>query len=106
MATMTRGRIQDLLGAFARESPRYREALINDPKSVVEHQLNTSLGALTVKVLVETADTMYVVIPHLATQGPLTDADLEHVAGGKGDINASCTVTGASAGNTFTQTNT
>ena len=101
---MTRGEVQDLLAKFAVESPKYREALIKDPKSIIERQLNTSLGPTKVKAVVETADTVYVVVPHIAAEGELSDADLEKVAGGKQDISASCTVVGAlSTGNTVTQ---
>ena len=102
--TMTRGEVQDLLAKFAIENPRYREALIKDPKAIVEKQLNTSLGSVKVKSVVETADTTYVIVPYLASEGELSDADLEKVAGGKQDITASCTVIGAlAAGNTVTQ---
>jgi hypothetical protein len=104
--TMTRGEVQDLLGKFAIENPKYRQALISDPKSVIEKQLNTSLGNVQVKAIVETAEVAYVVIPHVASEGELSDADLEAVAGGKQDINASCNVIGAlAAGNTVTQIN-
>jgi hypothetical protein len=103
---MTRGEVQDLLAKFAVENPKYRQALMTDPKSVIEKQLNTSLGTTKVKALAETADTVYVIVPHVATEGELSDADLEKVAGGKQDINASCTAIGAlSAGNTVTQIN-
>jgi hypothetical protein len=101
---MTRGEVQDLLARFATENPRYREALIRDPKAIVEKQLNTSLGSVQVKSVVETADTNYVVIPYLSSEGELSDADLERVAGGKQDITAECTLIGlASAGNTVSQ---
>jgi hypothetical protein len=101
---MTRGEVQDLLAKFAMENPRYREALISDPKAIVEKQLNTSLGSVQVKSVVETADTTYIVIPYLASEGELSDADLEQVAGGKQDITAECTVIGlAAAGNTVSQ---
>src|SRR5581483_5483679 len=103
---MTRGEVQDLLAKFAVENPNYRDALIKDPKSIIEKQLNTSLGPTKVKAVVETADTVYVVVPHIAGEGELSDADLEKVAGGKQDINANCTAIGAlSAGNTVTQIN-
>ena len=105
MAKMTRGEIQDMLAKFAVENPKYREALIKDPKSVIEKQLNASVGSSNVKAVVETADTAYVVIPYVAKEGQLSDADLEKVAGGKQDINAECTVTGAGAANTVTQIN-
>ncbi len=82
MAKMTRGEIHDLLSKFAVENPKYREALIKDPKGILEKQLNAKLGAVNVKAVVETADTMYVVVPHVAKEGELRDADLEKVAGG------------------------
>jgi hypothetical protein len=105
MAQMTRGEVQDLLAKFATENPRYRQALISDPKAIVEKQLNTSLGSVKVKSVVETADTTYVVVPYLAVEGELSDSDLEKVAGGKPDINAGCAVGGLAAGNTATQIN-
>ena len=101
---MTRGEVQDLLAGFAAD-PRYRAALIKDPKAVIERQLNTSLGNVNVKTVVETADTVYVVIPHLAAEGELSDADLEKVAGGKNDIDAQCSVAGSGSQNTVTQIN-
>ena len=80
--TMTRGEVQDLLAKFAVENPKYREALIRDPKAIIERQLNTSLGNVQVKAVVETPDTIYVVVPHVTREGELSDADLEKVAGG------------------------
>jgi hypothetical protein len=102
---MTRGEIQDLLAKFAAENPKYRQALIADPKAIIEKQLNTSLGDVSVKAVVETAEVAYVVVPHMAAEGELSDADLEKVAGGKQDIEASCMVLGAGMGNTVTQIN-
>jgi hypothetical protein len=92
---MTRGQVQDLLAKFATENPKYREALIANPKVVIEKQFATSLGNVTVKAVVETADTTYVVVPYVATEGELSDADLEKVAGGKGDIEVNCHQYGA-----------
>ena len=103
--TMTRGEVQDLLAKFAVENPRYRQALVSDPKSVIERQLNTSLGNVKVKAVVETADTVYVVVPHIPSEGELSDADLEKVAGGKNDIDAQCSVSGSGSQNTVTQIN-
>ena len=105
---MTRGEVQDLVARFAAQNPKYRQALINDPKAVIEKQLNTSLGNVKVKAVADTEDTTYVVIPHVAGEGELSDADLEKVAGGKQDIKAECTALalgGAAAGNTVTQIN-
>jgi hypothetical protein len=102
---MTRGEVQDLVGKFAAENPKYREALLKDPKGIIEKQLNTSLGSVNVKAVADTADTVHVVIPYAAPEGELSDADLEKVAGGKQDIKAECTVMGAGLGNTVTQIN-
>ena len=83
---MTRGQIQDLVGKFASENPKYRAALLSNPKGTIEKQLNTQLGAMTVKAVADTADTVHVVIPYAAAEGELSDSDLERVAGGKQDI--------------------
>jgi hypothetical protein len=103
---MTRGQVQDLLAKFSTENPKYRDALIKDPKSILEKQLNTSLPAnMKVKAVQETADTVYVVIPHVPGEGELDDADLEKVAGGKLDeYDAQCDIA-IGAGNTVTVIN-
>jgi hypothetical protein len=105
---LTRGEVQDLVAKFAVENPKYRDALIRDPKAIIEKQLNSHLGNVKVKAVVETADTAYVVVPHVAKEGELSDADLEKVAGGKKDINANCNVLaagGSALGNTATMIN-
>jgi len=96
---MTRGALQELLAKFAKANPKYRRALINDPKGTIEKQLNTTLGSVTVKALVDTADTVHVVIPYRAASVELSNADLERVAGGKQDITANCLVLGGAAVN-------
>ncbi len=93
--TMTRGQLHDLLAKFCVENPKYREALIADPKGILERQLNTNLGKTQVKAVIEQPDVMYVVVPYVAKEGELSDADLEKVAGGFLDnLNASCNVGG------------
>jgi hypothetical protein len=101
---MTRGEIQDLVAKFAAENPKYRQALVSDPKAVIEKQLQTSLGNVTVKAMVETADTTYVIVPHVPAEGELSDSDLEKVAGGFLDKNAECN-NSPGAMNTFVQIN-
>ncbi|MFN8058372.1 MAG: NHLP leader peptide family RiPP precursor [Vicinamibacterales bacterium] len=101
---MTRGEIQDLVSKFAAESPKYRQALISNPKATIEKQLGTSLGSTNIKAVVETADTAYVVIPHVPAEGELSDADLEKVAGGFLDKNAECN-NSPGVMNTFVQIN-
>src|SRR6187549_2728420 len=71
---MTRGQIQDLVGKFASENPKYRAALLSNPKGTIEKQLNTQLGAMTVKAVADTADTVHVVIPYAAAEGELPGA--------------------------------
>jgi hypothetical protein len=91
---MTRGEMQDLLMKFALSNPTYRQALLKNPRAVVEKQFNMELGSdVKVKAVEETADTIYVIVPHVVVAGAeLDDADLEKVAGGakvKGDANCS-----------------
>jgi hypothetical protein len=93
--TMTRGQLHDLLARFAVENPKYRDALINTPKLVLEKQLGHDLGKLNVKAVIETPDTMYVVVPYVQKEGELSDADLENVAGGMlNNLMAKCEIKG------------
>ncbi len=84
---LTRDEIEEIVISNATKHPQYREALLKDPKKVIETQLNNRLPeGLNVKVLQETGDTIYLRLPHVITEGSeLTDADLEQVAGGKDD---------------------
>ncbi len=81
---MTRGEMQDLLMKFSLESQTYRQALAKDPKGVISKQFGIDVPAsVSVKVVQETADTIYVVLPHAVESGAeLSDSDLEAVAGG------------------------
>jgi hypothetical protein len=64
----------------------FRRALVRDPRGAVERELGGKLPAgLQVKVLAETPDTFYLVLPanpDRAPAGQLTDQQLEAVAGG------------------------
>jgi Nitrile hydratase, alpha chain len=79
----------------------FRQALVTDPQGALERELGGKLPAgVQVKVLAETPDTFYLVLPanpDRAPAGQLTDQQLEAVAGGGwtsdcGDTNcgASC----------------
>ena len=106
---MSRGEVQDLLIKFAAENPQYRQELLRNPKGLIERQFNTSLGSINIKAIADTADTVHVAVPYVASAGELSDADLERVAGGKGDggphnINAECNLQAGTfaSGNTVT----
>ena len=86
MTELTRGEINDLVAGFASSNAEYREALMRDPKSVLAAQMQQELPeSLSVKVIEESSDTIFLVLPHVPAEGAeLSDADLEAVAGGKG----------------------
>jgi Nitrile hydratase, alpha chain len=78
----------------------FRQALLTDPRGAVERELEAKLPAgLQVKVLAETPDTFYLVLPakpDRAPAGQLTDKQLEAVAGGWTDTGCSfdtCAIT-------------
>jgi hypothetical protein len=64
----------------------FRQALLTDPQGAVESELGAKLPAgIQVKVLAESADTFYLVLPanpDRAPAGALTDQQLDAVAGG------------------------
>jgi hypothetical protein len=99
---LTRGEVQDLVSKFAAENPKYRAALIADPKGTIERQLNAPMGSITVKAVADTADTYHIVVPYVTVEGELSDADLEKVAGGFADKTANCN-NSPGAMNTFIQ---
>jgi hypothetical protein len=92
MANLSRGELNDLLAGFATKNEKYREALLKDPKDVIERQLNSKLPSnLNVKVIQDSASTMHVVLPHVPSEGDeLSDSDLESVAGGFLDDSYEC----------------
>lgn len=84
MAEWTRGQLMDKIAEQAQKSPKYFDQLMKDPRSLMAKQLGTDIPAsINVKVLQETPDTYYVVLPYAPKEGAeLSDADLEKVAGG------------------------
>jgi hypothetical protein len=65
----------------------FRQRLIEDPKGTVEQELGTRLReGVEVRVVEETADTIYLVLPSASPlggeEGDLSDQDLGAVAGG------------------------
>jgi Nitrile hydratase, alpha chain len=72
----------------------FRQALVKDPQGAVERELGGKLPArVQVKVVQETADTCYLVLPANPDRAPaaeLTDHQLEAVAGGWTGQTAQC----------------
>ena len=72
----------------------FRQALVTDPQGAVESELGAKLPAgVQVKVVAETPDTFYLVLPanpDRAPAGQLTDQQLEAVAGGWTGQTAQC----------------
>jgi Nitrile hydratase, alpha chain len=68
------------------EDDAFRLRLLEDPKAAVEEELGIQLPAeVQVRVVEETADTIYLVLPSaspLREGGELSDRELEAVAGG------------------------
>ena len=87
MAEMSRGEVNDLIAGFAAKDAEYKKALLTNPKKVVSIQLGQELpDTLNISVVEDTAEHMHMVLPHIPEEGAeLSDADLEMVAGGKGN---------------------
>lgn len=101
MAAWTRGQLWDKVVEQAQKNPKYHAMLMSDPRGLLEKQLGTAIPkTVNIKVLEETPDTYYIVLPAFAKEGAeLSDSDLEKVAGGgtvKGD--AACCGYGMSVG--------
>ncbi len=92
MTKMSRGEVNDLIAGFALKNPDYKKALLTNPKKVVAMQLGQELPeSLQVKVVQDTPDTIHIVLPYVPQEGAeLSDADLEMVAGGKGETEYTC----------------
>ena len=62
----------------------FRQQLLADPKGVLEQELGSALPEdIEVRVVQETADTIYLVLPSTSqVGGDLADQELEAVAGG------------------------
>lgn len=80
----TRGELLDKIAEQAQSNPDYYNELMKDPRALMERQLGTAIPQdVNIKVIEETPDTYYVVLPYAPKEGAeLSDADLEKVAGG------------------------
>jgi hypothetical protein len=68
----------------AESNPDYYNQLMKDPRSLMARQLGTPIPSnVHIKVIEETADTYFVVLPYKPKEGAeLSDSDLEKVSGG------------------------
>ncbi len=84
MQVESRGALQDVISENAVTNSEYREALLRDPKSILQKHLGRDLPDwLNVEVVEEKSNTVYVIAPHIPSD-ELADDDLEAIAGGKG----------------------
>src|SRR5215831_8299230 len=80
--TMVHG--QARLIAKAWHDARFKQALLQDPRAVVEREFGTGLPAeITMRVVAEDAHTQYFVLPPALSDLELSDEQLEQVAGGE-----------------------
>jgi hypothetical protein len=67
--------------AKAQADESFRQALLSNPKATIQKEMGGTLPeGLQVKVVEETADTLYLVLP--VAEGELSETDLDDVAGG------------------------
>ena len=91
----TRAEAERTLVQRSIEDEEFRQRLLEDPKGTVEQELGTQLPeGVEVRVVEESADTIYLVLPSaspIGEGGELSDQDLEEVAGGAyTDSGATC----------------
>ncbi len=61
----------------------FKKSLIASPRSAMEQEFGIKLPAsVNVQVVEESADNLYLVLPHQNPSGELSDMELEGVAGG------------------------
>ena len=94
-AGVSRAELERKLIQRSLEDEGFRRRLLEDPKAAVEDELGTRLPKeVQVRVVEETADTIYLVLPSASALGDqggeLSDEALEVVAGGLSSWNESC----------------
>ncbi|REJ82037.1 MAG: NHLP leader peptide family natural product precursor [Acidobacteria bacterium] len=85
MAEYTRGELQDKMQEWANDNVAYRQALLKDPKKVLEGHLGQELPEeVEIEVVQDSPTKMYIALGQFpAAEGEeLSDDDLENVAGG------------------------
>jgi hypothetical protein len=94
-----RAEVERTLVQRSLEDEEFRRRLLDDPKGTLEQELGSSLPqGFDVRVVEESADTIYLVLPSASALGDqggeLSEEELESVAGGVGgkytDDDATC----------------
>ncbi len=85
---------KDALVERAARDEAFKEALLEDPRRIIESNLKVKLPVgMKIKTVEETADQIYLVVPAggtVASSGEVPDALLEHVSGGVCWENCDC----------------
>jgi hypothetical protein len=84
----TRAEVERSVVQRSLEDEEFRQRLLDDPKGTIEQELGIPAPeSIEVRVLEESADTIYLVPPSASAVGEggeISDKDLEDVAGGAG----------------------
>lgn len=82
---MTRQELEAKLVAQAWKDEAFRQELISNPKAAIEKEIGQELPESTdIRVLEETGNTVYLVLPQKPSLEELSEEELEAVAGGWG----------------------
>jgi hypothetical protein len=86
--SILRKKLENQIIEKAMKDDSFRMQLLKDPKNTFERETGITLpGSLTVHVLQEDQETVYLVLPAVrseAADGELTESELASVAGGDG----------------------
>lgn len=92
-STSTRETVTSQVIDRSTRDPRFRQELLRNPKESVEQEMGVRVPAnMEIRVVEETASTLYLVLPpRPAVAGQeLSDRELEQVAGGWTQANSEC----------------
>ena len=80
---MTRGQLQDRLAQLACEDENFRQSLLDNPKQAIEEAFKTRLlNDIQIKVVEDSRDEFFIVVPSQREEDELGEGSLDNVAGG------------------------